>query len=176
MRYGSKGWIVGSMLGLSTISYIVGIAVATNEIPKTIIEKSQIRTPNAILSVDLTGSFAKELAEIKQLIKSTRTTCKTTVTAYHPASGGINSDQTPDKTSTMTKPIAGWTAAISTELVELGWLGQKIYLDGYGVFKATDRMAKGLTGKRVDVCVGSQTTAIKYGKKTGVLTVRLMED
>jgi len=173
MRYGATSWIVSSLFGLSSVCYLTGVIVATTHTTKV---KTNTQKPPMVMSVDLSGSFSKELAEVKQLIQSRINTYKTTVTAYHPASGGINSDSTPTKTCTMAKPIAGWTAAISTELVELGWLGQKIYLDGYGVFMATDRMAKGLTGKRVDICVGDKKTAIQYGKKEKVLTVRLLED
>jgi len=86
------------------------------------------------------------------------------ITFYHPGSGGINTDGDVNNTATMTKPIPGKTCAISTELVRMGWLSKKIYIEGYGVFEADDRMARGLTGKRIDLCVGSLKDIGKNGK------------
>ena len=96
-----------------------------------------------------------------------------TVSFYHPESGGINSDGRPDKTCTMVKPVPGWTVAISTELVKAGWLGHKIYIEGFGVFEAQDRMATGLPGKKIDICIGSLKEALKEGIYTNVLAVRI---
>ncbi len=87
-----------------------------------------------------------------------------TVTFYHPDSKGINSDSDPSKTATMTEPVAGRTVAISSELIEAGWLGSKIYIEGIGVFKAEDRMNTKLKGLRIDICVTSYKEAIKRGK------------
>ena len=93
-----------------------------------------------------------------------------TVTYYHPASKGINSDSDPGNTATMNKPIAGYTVALSTELVELGWLGQRVYIEGKGMFRATDRMNTSLKGKRIDICIGSKEAAIKKGIKRDVFS------
>ena len=96
-----------------------------------------------------------------------------TVTAYHPNSRGINSDAHPNKTALMRKPISGYTLAVSTELVELGWLGKKIYIDGWGVGRATDRMGRSIKGKRIDICAPSLKVAKRFGVKKDVLSIVL---
>lgn len=142
-------------------------------------EKYTINTATAGPTISMSSNgkdIQKSLEEIKALISQQITTSKVEVTFYHPASGGINSDEHPNKTCIMEEPIAGWTIAISTELVELGWLGHKIYIDGYGVFEATDRMAPKLKGKRIDICVGSKEEALQGGRKKNVLAVKLLGD
>ena len=100
---------------------------------------------------------------------------KVTVTAYHPNSKGINSDQNPARTATMKRPIAGYTLAISDELFRLGWLGKKIYIDGWGVGRATDRMSTSVKGKHIDICFPNLKTAKKFGIKRGILAVLLLQ-
>lgn len=92
------------------------------------------------------------------------------VTGYHPDSGGINSDSNPSMTSTMTPHKAGRTCAISTELVEAGWLGKEIYIEGYGMVVANDRLAKSIEGKQIDLCKGSLKDALAVGVNYDVLS------
>ena len=96
-----------------------------------------------------------------------------TVTAYHPPSKGINSDKNPKRTATMKRPISGYTLAVSDELFYLGWLDRKIYVDGWGVGKATDRMKSTIQGKRIDVCSPSLKYAKKFGIRKNILAVVL---
>jgi len=91
------------------------------------------------------------------------------VTFYHPATGGINTDGNPDMTATMTKPRSGITIAISTSLVKKGWLGRKIYIDGYGMFIAEDRMNIALEGDRIDICAPTLAYALKKGRTHNVV-------
>lgn len=91
------------------------------------------------------------------------------VTGYHPWSGGINSDSNPAMTSTMTPHKAGRTCAISTELVEAGWLGKEIYIDGYGMMVANDRLSKKIKGKQIDLCKGTLREALAVGNNHNVL-------
>lgn len=91
------------------------------------------------------------------------------VTGYHPDSGGINSDSNSKMTSTMTPPKAGRTCAISTELVKAGWLGKEIYVEGFGMVVANDRLAKGIKGKQIDLCKGSYSEAMAVGTNENVL-------
>jgi 3D (Asp-Asp-Asp) domain-containing protein len=90
------------------------------------------------------------------------------LTWYHPESGGINTDGNPYRTATMTKPKVGRTIAISKELVRKGWLGKRIYIEGYGVFVAEDRMSSKLPGCRIDICCASKKIAMRNGKKSNV--------
>ena len=82
------------------------------------------------------------------------------ITFYAPKLRGINSDKNPNRTALMKKPISGWTCAISRDLMELGWLGKKIYIDGIGIRYASDLMAKTYKGKKItkqiDLCVGKK--------------------
>ena len=98
---------------------------------------------------------------------------RVTITAYHPKSMGINSDKDPNKTATMRKPISGYTLAISTELFNMGWLNKRIYIDGWGVGKATDRMGLSIIGKHIDICFPTLKAAKNFGVKRNILAVLL---
>lgn len=98
---------------------------------------------------------------------------KVTLSGYHPQSRGINSDKSPNTTATMKKPVAGYTLALSQELVSQGWLGQQIYIEGWGIGKATDRMHSKVKGKRIDICMGSLKQAKEFGIKENVLAIVL---
>ena len=111
--------------------------------------------------------------EIDRLNNTITTHQKVTLTAYHPSSRGINSDKDHNKTATMNKPKSGWTVAISTELVHMGWLGKRIYIDGYGIRKATDRMRVDVKGNHIDLCFPNLKEAKKFGKKKNILAVLL---
>ena len=91
------------------------------------------------------------------------------VTGYHPASGGTNSDSNPLMTATMTPHKAGRTCAISTELVEAGWLGKEIYIEGFGMMIANDRLNKNIKGKQIDLCKGTLEQALAVGVNLDVL-------
>lgn len=111
--------------------------------------------------------------KIIALLNSMKMSEKVIVTAYHPKSRGINSDKDPTKIAIMEKPKVGYTAAISTELFELGWLNRIIYVDGYGIRRASDRMKTSVKGKRIDLCVGSKIIANKIGINNNILAVVL---
>lgn len=115
--------------------------------------------------LDQSEKFYESLSE--KIFKKSALRVK--ITAYHPASGGTNSDSDPDNTATMTKPISGKTVAISTKLIEEGWLGKEIYVEGYGIFIANDRLAKGIPGYQIDICVSSKQKAYKIGSSHNVL-------
>ena len=99
---------------------------------------------------------------------------KVTVSFYHPMSRGINSDTDPTNTAIMVLPTVGKTVAISDELFKVGWLGQKVYIDGFGVFVCEDRMSSKIEGKCIDICVNSEEKALQLGKRYNILAVRLM--
>jgi len=115
------------------------------------------------------NSIYEEIKTIRVLIEADNQIVS--VTAYHPRSRGINSDSNPAKTALMKKPIAGYTCAISDELFELGWLGKKIYIDGVGVRKATDRMSKTIKHKQIDICAPSLKVAKNFGIKKNVRAI-----
>jgi len=98
------------------------------------------------------------------------------ISFYHPESRGINSDKDPGRVASMRRPVVGRTVAVSTELFNLGWFDSKIYVEGFGVFVAEDRMAVGVKGKRIDICVESKQRALTLGIKRGVKAVKLIED
>lgn len=95
---------------------------------------------------------------------------KVKITFYSPSLGGINSDSDPSKTATMTTPIIGLTCAISRNLVEDGWLGSTIYIQGIGIRQATDIMGKEYKGKKIfnqiDILTGPNDVK-KEAKKLG---------
>ena len=117
------------------------------------------------------NSMYEEVKALRETIQSDYQVI--TVTAYHPKSKGINSDKNPNRTALMKRPIPGYTLAISTELVELGWLGKKIYINGWGVGQATDRMGNSIKGKQIDICAPSLKLAKYFGIKKGIQAVIL---
>jgi len=128
---------------------------------------SKINDTNQQLKLEL-SKYKKELALIGVLITKNQ---KVTVTGYHPPSKGINSDKSPETTALMQAPIPGGSVAISRELHQLGWLGKKIYIEGYGVFKANDLMGKSTKGKHIDICMESKKEAMRIGKKANIAAV-----
>jgi 3D (Asp-Asp-Asp) domain-containing protein len=102
------------------------------------------------------------------------------VTFYAPKLRGINSDSDHTKTAIMDKPVPGWTCAISRDLVELGWLGRKIYIKGLGIRYASDIMGESFGGQKIerqiDICVGKKdvlTEAKKFGNNIDILATVL---
>ena len=71
-------------------------------------------------------------------------------------------------TATMHKPVSGWTVAISDDLIKKGWLGRKVYIDGQGVFKATDRLG-GYNSKWIDIYASNHKYAVNFGIKKEVM-------
>ena len=102
------------------------------------------------------------------------TLIKVTVTHYCPWARGINSDSDPTNTALMTTPKPGYTIAISKELVDKGWLGHKVYIEGFGIGRIEDRMGKSVTGNHIDICVGTEKEAMKFGKRNEVNMVKLL--
>ena len=148
------------------IGFIILVVISAVILPKV----NQIRTTNERILTQL-NSIYEEVKSLREIIQSDYQVV--TVTAYHPNSRGINSDAHPNKTALMRKPISGYTLAVSTELVKLGWLGKKIYVDGWGVGHATDRMGKSVEGKHIDICAPSLKVAKRFGVKKDVLSIVL---
>ena len=88
-----------------------------------------------------------------------------TITAY--SNEVSQTDSTPNQTAILEKPKAGWTCAVSHDLKQ--YLGNKIYVYGYGVFKVNDLMNKRYT-KRIDLFMG-KSQAIEFGRKDNVTVV-----
>jgi len=79
---------------------------------------------------------------------------KCTIFSYHKIQ--------PNKTAILEKPVAGWTAAVSPDLI--GWLGGRIYIEGVGVRRVNDIM-KNLHRKSVDLYAGNERAAKEFGRK-----------
>ncbi len=84
-----------------------------------------------------------------------------TVTAYTNRQCETNSD--PGHTATMEDPVAGWTCAVSRDLMH--WLGGRVYIDGVGVRRVNDLMNKRFQ-ERVDVFMGTVEEARAFGNQT----------
>ena len=117
--------------------------------------------------------YLRSIIKSKEKKLEVITKANVTLTGYHPWSNGINSDGYPQTTATMTEPVVGRTCAISSELVNRGWLGKKIYIEGIGVFVAEDRMNIDLNGLRIDLCMGSLEEALNFGKRKNILAINL---
>ena len=123
--------------------------------------------------IDQLKTFNDKLINLEAKVNNSRL-IKTTVTYYCPWARGTNSDSNPNNTALMTRPKPGYTIAISKELVEKGWLGHKVYIEGFGIGKIEDRMGRSVTGIHIDICVGSKKEAIKLGKRLNVNMVKLI--
>lgn len=80
------------------------------------------------------------------------------VTAYTNAPGETDGD--PENTAIMEKPVAGWTCAVSRDLMH--WLGGRVYIEGMGVRRVNDLMNERFS-ERVDVFIGTVKEARAFG-------------
>lgn len=83
-----------------------------------------------------------------------------TVTAYTARPCETNDD--PMHTATMKKPKAGWTCAVSRDLIH--WLGGRVYIEGLGVRRVNDLMNERFA-QRIDVFCGTVREAKRFGVK-----------
>ncbi len=108
------------------------------------------------------NEYEKLVHKHNELFKKYRNLAKLeniTITAYSICTS--ETDNTPNKTAIMEIPVSGYTCAVSRNLSYL--LGNKIYINGIGVFKVNDLMNKRYN-KRIDICMGKKE-AIQFGKK-----------
>lgn len=106
----------------------------------------------------------------KPVASETAPVIAVTVTAYSPQEGECDSDP---YTTAFQKPVREGTIAISRDLEkEFGWkLGDKVYLNGLGVFEVLDRMHPKWK-KRVDIFFFDTEQATSFGvKRASVLKV-----
>ena len=89
-----------------------------------------------------------------------------TLTAYTLTKEECNKDL--KNTAIMQKPIAGYTCAVSQDLLKL--LGRKIYIKGFGVFYVNDLMNKRFKNS-IDILVGNKKTAFNIGKQFNIEVV-----
>lgn len=135
-----------------------------NQITQSMVDYNFIISNQIKTIIDLEIQLSQIQISRTQIVK---------ISFYHPQSRGINSDSDHTKTATMTKPIVGRTIAISDELFDAGWLGSKIYINGFGIFRAEDRMSSKISGKQIDICTASQKRAMKLGIKHNIVAVKL---
>lgn len=83
------------------------------------------------------------------------------VTAYTNRVKECNSDN--HRTATLEKPIAGWTCAVSQDLIH--WLGGRIYIKGIGVRQVNDLMNSRFE-QSVDIYMGKVSDAKAFGRQT----------
>lgn len=115
-----------------------------------------------VLGIYIGADFTARNMPPKLIIKEIITVAKhkpiqMTVTAYSLSKKECDSDL--EHTATMSKPVAGVTAAVSRDRMHL--LGKKIYIEGYGVREVTDVMNKRFTN-RIDLLM-SKKEAIEFG-------------
>jgi len=87
-----------------------------------------------------------------------------TTTAYTNRVQECNQDNS--HTATLEKPIAGWTCAVSRDLIH--WLGGRIYIKGIGVRRVNDLMNARFK-KSIDIFYGSLKDAKKFGKQKQII-------
>jgi 3D (Asp-Asp-Asp) domain-containing protein len=77
-------------------------------------------------------------------------------------------DPTPNVTAIMEKPKAGWTIAVSHDLIYL--LGKKVYIKGIGVRRVNDLMNERYT-KRIDILMGNLKESKRFDNRKVQLVV-----
>jgi 3D (Asp-Asp-Asp) domain-containing protein len=77
-------------------------------------------------------------------------------------------DSTPDVTAIMEKPKAGWTIAVSHDLIYL--LGKRVYIKGIGVRRVNDLM-NGRYTKRIDILMDNLKEAKSFNNRKVQLIV-----
>ena len=82
-----------------------------------------------------------------------------TVTAYAPASGGINCDANCALTASGAPPAVGLAAC------PRNWpFGTRLYVPGYGPAVCADRGGS-ITGRRIDVVMATEREALAWGRR-----------
>ena len=150
-----------------TVIFTVVVIVISNQ------RSNHLKNMVANINKNQVFIFGEQGKIIQSLNEELERKQKVTISFYHPQSKGINSDSNPNRTATMTRPTVGKTIAISQELFDLGWLGNRIYINGFGIFHAEDRMGCSVKGKQIDICVASKKQALRLGVKYNVIAVRL---
>lgn len=85
-----------------------------------------------------------------------------TLTAYSPRV--VETDNDPRVTASM-QPVREGIVAVSRDLFYDGWtFGQKVYIEGYGVFEIQDLMNKRFKD-RIDIFHENTQKALDFGKK-----------
>lgn len=87
------------------------------------------------------------------------------VTAYTNRPAETNDD--PGNTATMETPVAGWTCAVSRDLIH--WLGGRVYIEGIGVRRVSDLMNARFT-QSVDIYMGDLAEAREFGRHLRTVT------
>lgn len=113
----------------------------------------------------------REILILKALLNSYRkaNTHHLRLTAYTARPEECNDDV--ENTAIMQSPIPEWTVAVSRDL--RGWLGKRIYIEGFGVRLVSDLMNARYT-KSIDLLVADLDEARRIGVKADVF-VTLIE-
>ena len=169
--------VVATFLVLAlTIMFIVSrdaISKSYNDIKKEVTQIKVMQKQITDVDKNISDKLDSIEADLNKLKNTTPRMIKVTTTFYCPAAKGINSDSDHTNTATMTKPISGYTIAISKSLFKKGWLGHKVYVEGWGVFKIEDRMDKSIEGDCIDICIGTKKEAILRGRLHNIVMIRL---
>ena len=117
------------------------------------------------------GKLLDENLILNRLISGYReaNTHRLRLTAYTARPQECNDDV--DNTAIMQTPVSGWTVAVSRDL--RGWLGKRVYIEGFGVRLVNDLMNARYTNA-IDVLVADVPTAKRIGVRKNVL-VTLVE-
>ncbi|MBG9787323.1 3D domain-containing protein [Brevibacillus laterosporus] len=91
-------------------------------------------------------------------IRSKRVLNNVTLTAYAPNAGGGYG-----RTAMGVKATVGKTVAVDPKLVPLGWW---VYIEGIGYRRAEDT-GGAIKGHKMDVYLGSESEAMRFGRKKG---------
>ena len=117
------------------------------------------------------GKLLDENLVLNRMISGYRdaNTHRLRLTAYTARPQECNDDV--DNTAIMQTPVSGWTVAVSRDL--RGWLGKRVYIEGFGVRLVSDLMNARYTNA-IDVLVADVSTAKRIGVRKNVL-VTLVE-
>lgn len=119
-------------------------------------------------------SLQSRIDSLSGTLRQPQDVFRVTMTAYTKSRDETDSD--PEHTAIMREGVPGWTAAVSRDLLEAGFVfGTRIWAEGVGVFEIADVM-NARYRDRIDVMVGTKRQAQEFGVKENVLVVRIKGD
>ena len=99
--------------------------------------------------------------QVIQIINTPVASITADVTAYTNRKRETNNN--PAHTATMRRPTPGLTCAVSRDL--LHWLGGRVYIEGYGVWRVEDLM-NARYERSIDLYMGDVKAAKEFGRQT----------
>lgn len=163
------GYIIAGLTSLWVLLVLLSLCMilTTPKMPNKTFN-ANVDTEAMLSSLLDTTDLIKSNLELQKRVLQLSVITVNRVSCYTPSSDEC--DDTPHITSINSKPIPGWTAAVSHDLSFL--LGKKIFIKGIGVRYINDLMNSRYE-KSIDLCEGSKTYCRNFGIKENLKLIVL---